>query len=296
MELASRGSRAKRGHGFNLPMDPRPTLDAIARAVADAMEKSGVHVVSVDRPRPFGFGSAFRKDKWFATVPAYQNPGTSDLAPDPAIWIGRAARVNTRWPANGQEAIRPTRTWPQSSNWLPQSICGGREGCQYEPKMPVALRTMRSGCDQAWGEHSQALFTAFMDANPEVMFRDRSLSCVGEIQPYHRCYTRNHRALREQPIDHAQLCRLPDGSKFIVSQPYCGDNLCGECLDNIGSWQKEMPHLRWVVAGRERSWYFPNNANLLFLGARETLDSLTLDYPVPAESTPHGCERYPTHL
>ena len=296
MELASRGSNAKRGYGRNLPTDPRPTLNAIAQSLAHAMEKSGVRAVVSGQARPFGFGSAFRKDKWFATVPNYQQPGTSDLAPEPGILLERPTRKTSRPAESPDGTLNPTRTWPQTSRWLSQSICSGQEGCRYEPGDLPAGRRIRGGCEQMWRGHSAELFRAFMEANPGVMFRDHSFRCVKEIEPHHRCYTREHHQLHGRPIDHAQLCRLPDGSRFIISQTYCGDQLCPECLDNIATWQAELPHLRWVTAGRERSWYFPNNANLLLLGPQETLDSLHLNYAVPTESRPDGCVRYPTHL
>ena len=261
------------------------------------MQKSGIRTVVLDNARPFGFGSAFRKDRWFATVPNYQHPGTSGLAPQPGTRLEKTAqRTNTR-ANNSQDALlKPTRTWPQTSTWLSTSICGGRENCQYEPRETPIKRLLKSGCDQIWQKHSTEVFQAFLNANPDVMFRDNYLGCVNEIEPYHRCNTRDHRALRGWPIAHAQICRLPDGRRFIISQPYCGDQLCRKCLHNIAWWQTQIPHLRWVTAGRERSWYFPNNANLLLLGPQETLDSLRLDYPVPTESRPEGCVRYQTHL
>ncbi len=297
MELASRGSKPKRGRGYNLPIDPRPTLNAIARAVADAMEKSGVSTTVVDNPLPFGFGSAFRKEKWFATVPDYQSPGTSTLAPEPGVMLEKPVRKKrTQSVGHPDGLLKPTPAWPQASRWLSQSICDGQEKCQHEPNgLPIRQETT-GGCDRLWRKHSKDLFEAFLNANPGTMFRDRYFGCVAEIEPYHRCFKQGHHRMHSAPIDHAQLCRLPDGSRFIITQPYCGDQLCARCLPNIATWQNEITDLRWVSAGRERSWYFPNNANLILMGTQETLDSLNLDYTVPAENSPRGCVRYATHL
>lgn len=297
MELASRGSKPRSKHGYNLPVDPRPTLSAIAQGLADAMAKSGVSTTVVQNPAPYGFGGAFRKDRWFATVPDYQSPGTSALAPQPGLMLPKPERKLRPQPAtNPDESIKPTRTWPQISLWLAQSICDGRENCRHEANGVPVGPAVTSSCDPLWQKHSNDLFEAFLNANPSTMFRDQYLGCVAEIEPYHRCRKQGHRPMSGGPIDHAQLCRLPDGSRFIISQPYCCDELCKQCLADIATWQDEIPNLRWVSAGRERSWYFPNNANLIVLGTQETLNSLNLDYAVPVESSPTSCARYPTRL
>ena len=287
---------AERGHGYNLPMDPRPTLNAVAQEVADNMEKAGLRAKIVKNPDPYGFGGAFRKDRWFAITPNYQDPGTSELAPDPGIRLDRPAPRKITKPARDPEApLTPTRTWPQVTRWLSSSICRG-EKCQYEPKSVQARRWTRSGCDVAWSKHSRTLFESFMNSNPGTMFRDMSVGCIKEIEPSHRGHNGSHRAMAGEPIDHAQLCRLPDGQRFIISQPYCRDGLCKSCLDQMSKWQAEMPALTWITAGKERAWYFPNNANLLVLGTRKALDSLKLNYEVPEDTQPVGCIRFPTHL
>ena len=297
MELASRAHKARRGHGYNLPIDPRPTLDAIAQGLVITLQDFGLEATIVENTRPYSFGSAFRKDKWFATVPQYQHPGTSELAPEPGVMLEKPVpNRRTGPPRNPKALLAPTKTWPQSSRWLAQGICGGEDDCEYEPKSDEIPRYQRSGCNRAWDKHSNALFEAFMKANPDVMFRDRSLDCAGEIKPYHRCPTRAHKSLYEHPLDHAQLCRLPDGMKFIISQPYCGNELCRNCLEQIAKWQKDIPDLAWKCAGKELSWYFPGQTNLLLLGTQETLDALKLDYPVPTETRPTGCVNYKSPL
>ena len=293
MELASRAHRPKRGHGYNLPIDPRPTLDAVAREVADNMERAGLRAKIVKNPAPYGFGGAFRKEKWFAITPDYQHPGTSELAPEPGIRLEKPTpRKRTESAGDPEAPLTPTRTWPRETRWPAAGICRGGKNCEYEPKREENHHWRQTGCDRAWQIHSEALFEAFMNSNPGTMFRDRGLGCAGEIRPNHRCYTGSHRAMDGGVIDHAQLCRLPDGRRFIISQPYYEDTLSELCLDQISKWQAEMPDLTWVAAGKERSWYFPNNANLLVLGSQNTLDSLKLDYPAPEDTRPTGCVRF----
>ena len=297
MELASQGHKPRKGYGYNLPIDPRPTLDAIAESLIIKLQDFGLETTIVKNPSPYGFGSAFRKDRWFATVPEYQNPGTSELAPKPGIRVEKPPPRKRTGPLRDPNApLVPTKTWPQTSRWLASSICEGWDSCEYEPKKPNIPRFRRSGCDIAWQKHSNALFEAFMTANPGIMFRDKGLSCVAEINPHHRCYTKSHKSLLGDPIDHAQLCRMPNGMKFIITQPYCDDGLSKSSLERVTKWKSEIPDLTWKDMGKERSWYFPSQANLILLGTRETLDALKLDYPVPTETRPTGCVRYKTFV
>ena len=293
MELASRGHKPRRGYGYNLPIDPRPTLDAVAQSLVTALKDFGLEANVVKKPDPYGFGGAFKKDKWFATVPQYQDPGTSELAPEPGVRLEKPVpKRRTGPPRDPQAPLVPTKTWTQSSRWLVKAICPGEDSCEYEPKGNETPRYRRSGCNRAWDTHSLALFEAFMKANPDVMFRDKSVGCAGEVKPHHRCFTRNHRESRGQPLDHAQLCRLPDGRKFIISQPYHTRGLSPDSLENIDLWKKDIPDLAWKDAGKEYSWYFPNQANLLLLGTQETLDALIFDYPAPTDTRPTGCRRW----
>ena len=188
--------------------------------------------------------------------------------------------------------LKPTKTWPQRSRYMTGEICHGREGCTYGTGIVLSGRRATSPCGRLWNEYGDSLFQAFLKANPGVMFRDGFLRCIQEILPYHRCNTRFHRSLKGRPIDHAQLCRLPDGNRFIISQPYCDDGLCEACLSNVAQWQRALPGLAWVAAGKHRSWYFPTNANLLFLGQQDVLDLLNLDYPLPKHQQPDGCVRW----
>ena len=301
MELATRGSRAKRGSDYNLPIDPRPTLDAIAQAVAGVLEQAGLLTAIPAKPDPFGRGGAFRNDRWFATIPNYQHPGTSELAPKPGIIIQRKPRRKPA-PKDPGAPLKPTRDWPQRTHWLSISICSGEDNCLYTPEDARDTyfhqgfhQGFYQGCNTFWQRHSRNLFQAFMDANPDVMFRKNYLTCVQQIQPEHRCVHHGDQTLKDRyPIAHADLCRLPDGRRFVIAQPYCDDDLCPICLRNIAGWQIEVPELRWITKGKQRSWHFPGTTNLMFLGAQDTLDSLNLDYAVPIDTRPLKCTKYST--
>ena len=293
-ELATRGSRAKRGGGYNLPLDPRPTLDAITQAMAAAMQKAGFKTIIPRNPEPFGLGGAFRTERWFATVPTYQHPGTSALAPTPGVMMEKAPH-RPKPPRDPNTPFKPTRDWPLTSERTVRTHCDGKDECLYEPKWtdrgtPTAFF---SGCNRRWRNHSLELVQAFTGTNPSIMFRRRHHpGCIGEIEPTHRCRTKLHTRLRGWPLAHGELCRLPDGRKFIISHPYCNNQLCGECLDNIAAWQREIPDLQWAAAGKERSWCSPGRSNLLLIGAAAVLETINLDYQVPDEHRPDGCVRH----
>ena len=215
---------------YNLPLDPRPTLDAIVQSVCHAAQAKGLDAEIVVSPEPFGYGSAFRRDRWFATIPNYQDDGTSVHAPKPGVMKERGERRAPKRQAPG-EALKPTRDWPRESDFLSSGICQGSEECEtHEQNSPVG-RISGGGCNRLWRRHSRAVFEAFMTANPEVMFRRKNLQCVAELTPPHRQGSENHRHMGGWPIDHAEICRLPDGSRFIISQTYCKDELCSTCLE-----------------------------------------------------------------
>lgn len=279
-----RGMNAKHSNTHNLPFDPRPFAIRLENRIRAELE-----AIPNVRLRPPAKTSTLRTgvsrgEAWFDN--RARDFQLLDTAGHP-----NADPRNRELIDDVPKILRPTTTWPQTTRWLCQSICRGGD-CTYEPKGNHENRLVKSGCDLMWRKHSEDLFKAFMDANPDVMFRNHDLNCVKEIEPNHHCHTKNHRAMRGWPIDHAQLCRLTDGNRFIISQTYCEDQLCKNCLDNVATWQKEMPNLEWKPAGKERAWYFPNNANLLLIGTQETIDSLNIDYPIPIESRPDGCLRY----
>ena len=76
MELATKGHSVRRGHGYNLPIDPRPTLNAILAEVQRALRQTGLITAVVAKPTAYGVGDAFRTETWFGTVPHYQRPTT----------------------------------------------------------------------------------------------------------------------------------------------------------------------------------------------------------------------------
>ena len=278
------GMNAKYSHTRNLPFDLRPFAIRLENQIRAELEAiPNVQLIPPAKNSPIRVGLS-RGEAWFDNrVRDFQRLDIAGhLGNDP-----RSQDID-----NAPKILKPTNTWPQTTQWLCQSICRGGN-CTYEPKEDPQKPLIKSGCDLMWDKHSKDIFKAFIDANPDVMFRDRDLNCVKEIEPNHHCHTKKHHAMRGWPIDHAQLCRLPNGNRFIISQTYCEDQLCKTCLDNVATWQKEMPNLKWKSAGKERAWYFPNNANLILIGMQETLDSLNVDYPIPAESRPDGCLRYP---
>ena len=128
------------------------------------------------------------------------------------------------------------------------------------------------------------------------MYRTYRPRCLLDIQPHHHCETATHQAMYKWPLDNAELCRLPDGRRFLISHTYCDDHLCGPCLQTISKWQKTLPALRWTTAGKDRSWYFPSQRNLLVLAPQDVLNDLCLSYPVPDVHKPVGCVTYKTLL
>ena len=283
------GKRAHHSRTRNLPFDPRPfmlRLEETIRAELAAIPEVRLKPTSTTQ-NPLNTGNS---ETWFNNRARHFQ--LLDVAGHPNAIPG--AEVYPQQDTKPEH--KPTKAWPQTTSWLTRSICLGSADCQYEPKQTERIRRTKSGCNQMWRKHSEALFQAFMDANPGVMFRDRGLDCVNEVEPNHRCYRRGHRHLNGPPIDHAELCRLPNGSRFIISQPYCHEKLCQRCLTQMQQWQVEMPNLCWTSGKSQRSWYFPNNANLLLLGTQETLDSINLGYPIPTETQPTGCGRFQRNL
>lgn len=131
-----------------------------------------------------------------------------------------------------------------------------------------------------------------MKANPEVMFRKVRLHCLMDIEPRHRCYTRNHVRVIQHPLEHAQVCRLPDKSKFVIAQPKCTDEPCGACDDAVAEWRAIYPDIELRKEGSERSWHHPSSTKLAVIGNQDTLAKMRLDYPVPVRNAPVNCVMY----
>ena len=186
--------------------------------------------------------------------------------------------------------LKPSSTWTTRSHRLSAGICLG-ESCQYEPARTATSRRM-SGCDQAWREHSEAVFEAFRNANPDIQYSNRQ-GCVLDTHPNrHVCRTRNHHQLRGHPLDHDELCRFPNGSRLIISHPYPhydNDDFIGE----LEGWKREAPSLTIKVGGPEKSWYFPGHSSLVVIGNNEALEKVNLDFQVSTGTEPTGCRRWP---
>ena len=178
--------------------------------------------------------------------------------------------------------------WNPRTQTIPQGICQGRN-CSYPPA-PTAEHP--SGCDIAWRRYAQALAKAFTDANPGIEFRTASPNCIIEVaDPTHVCTMDCRYGLRDHPLDHDELCRLPDGRTFILSHPY-PQGRDNPFTANLEKWRAHVPDLDIRPAGTSRSWYFPNASVLVALGQRSTLDQLNLAYTIPHGDEPFGCARW----
>ena len=209
-------------------------------------------------------------------------------------WSGRSAAERNVLSKPPMPLLKPSARWPQMSGYLAGSICGGDANCGYEPKRTPEAPRVNSGCNRIWRTYSRSLFDAFMAANPEVQFGPKA-ECLQKLrQPQHRCYGKRgaNCIKRGGPLDHDQMCRFPDNQRFIISQPYCGDDLCEYDLKKIREWQKKDPEITWRIAGATRSWYFPTHSNLLIVGHEKTIDRLALNYPVPNVDEPTNCVRW----
>lgn len=209
-------------------------------------------------------------------------------------WSGQSAAERNVLTKPPMPLLKPSARWPQLSRYLSSRICDGGKNCEYEPKRTTTVSRINSGCSSKWQTYSRKLFDAFMAANPDVQFGPKA-ECLQKLkQPQHRCYGKrdSNCIKRSSPLDHDQTCRFPDNQRFIISQPYCGDDLGEYDLENIRKWQKMDPEITWRTAGVARSWYFPTHSNLLIIGHEQTLDRLKLNYPVPNLEAPTGCVRW----
>ena len=272
MELAQRQSDRYRRftvwEGIRLPMDPRPFLGSIIGRLTAAPPSAVQSVVDVANPAKFGYGAAYRREKFFAGKPAYQHGGR-----DEGDYLGEPE-------PKPPKVFRPTAAWPAKSRYAGAvHVCGGEAGCEYEPK---ATGMQRSRCMREWNAHSFALFQAFVDAQGgtgSVQFnRNTRCGCLVAYRKGHRAYGRECRRPSSGLLDHCELARLPGGETFWISQPYGVSGMDG-LPDGVS-----MRNL-----GRERSWYYPRNSRLLVIGDERTLEKLVFSYPVPTATEPVGC-------
>ena len=272
------GKNSQPDFTYNLPFDPRPLMERLENVVRNQLQAvPGVRLAKPTRPRHSKFGNA---SSWFIhRSPHFQ---LMDLLGHP----------NARPPATNQrQALQASNNWKMTTSNIATHTCEGSYRCKHKLEDIPLANPAQQGCGPIWEKHSQALLKAFTGANPTVMFRTAPLKCVGEIEPYHRCPTKIHEAMTGMPLDHAQLCRFPDGQRFIISQPYLDDSECNDMM-RTSIWRAQIPELRWLAIGKKLSWYFPNNTNLMLLGNFETLTALNLQYPTPITGSPTGCVRY----
>ena len=213
-------------------------------------------------------------------------------------WTGRSpAERNVL--AKQPKLLRPTGQWSTTiSQHTRINICKGRPECQHSGDRipPTTRHGVHSECDNRWHTYGKSLVDAFIKSNPEVQFGPTS-KCLKQLtSSTHRCnsVTSEGCSPRARPLDHDRMCRFPDGERFIISHPYCGDDLCENCLDTVREWHTVDPEITWRTAGASRSWYFPNNSNLLIIGHQQTTDRLALDYPIPDTNQPTGCVQWRT--
>ena len=185
--------------------------------------------------------------------------------------------------------------WNNSSRRVTRHTCDGKPECQYEPPTSSGHTTLfprtNSGCQKRWTDYSRSLLQSFIQANPDVQFGPIP-RCVRQIgNPRHNCHKQEDPGCikKKLHIDHHQICRFPDGQRFIISQPYTKPEFEPSPLA-INEWKTMDPDLTWRTADKSRSWYFPARTNILFLGYKRTLDRLVLDYPMPPDAeAPTGC-------
>lgn len=292
LELATRGARATEGRGHNLPLDPRPTLTAVQDSLLKTLNKTFIVAKADHNPAPYGYGPAFHNDEWFDTVPNYQHPGTSPLAPQ--VPRRDPPKAQQKYPTRGRTGLydrsapkEANRTWPQTSIYMAQNICAGTPACRYpsNPNYPEK-------CNSAWQRHSEALLQAFINANPDISIRSVKLHCVERIDDRHRCYTKVHSTTSGHPTQNAQLARFPNGEKFIIAQPDCPETPCSECINTHAQWRETLPQLEIKDSGTQRSWLHPGKTSLLIIGNADTIAKVDTKYRIPTKTAPTRCVLY----
>ena len=183
---------------------------------------------------------------------------------------------------------RPTSAWPNTSAQLGNPKCTGTERCSYEPRQDPTSRK-ESGCDRAWKKYAQAVFDAFREANPSLLYQ-LNPRCIGMAAPgRHRC-AKECTGTNQRVMDHAELARFPDGARVIITHPYDMDEAARE--KETRDAQDTLPGAVIRCGGKERSWYFPQHSSLTVIGQPEAVDRVNLDYQLPNGMEPAGCARW----
>ena len=149
-----------------------------------------------------------------------------------------------------------------------------------------------SGCDVAWMAYSEAIFEAFREANPYLLYKNHHPCVLEAQQRRHLCPNRSCQGTRGGPLDHDELCRFPDNEKIIISHPYT-DGEHDEFSRDLEEWNEKLPGLAILTSGAERSWYFPRHSTLVIVGQQAVLQRINLNYPLPTGAEPTGCDRWP---
>ena len=180
------------------------------------------------------------------------------------------------------EIFQTDHVWTTGSHLLKQKTC--------------QLQECREGgqCSQAWRTHSQAVFQAFMEANPNLQYKDVD-TCVIEVgEKRHICDIRTHSRIQGKSLDHHELCRFPDGQKIIISHP-CQGAEGNDFRNDLEGWRGHVPSIDMLTLEPGKSWYLPGQSQLVIVGRREILERLNTGYPTPEEAIPAGCARSRNH-
>ena len=259
-------------------------IDAVTGILLDGLEKA-LNSPGF-RSRPYWEQTGWEQTGWrrFGTVHRRRNRNLR-LYEDFSGTTPEERQVYTKHPP---APLKPSTIWTTGSHRISTKMCDGGN-CSYEPKGSATGRKP-SGCDLAWKEHARAIFEEFRKANPEIQYKNAH-PCPVELEKNHpQSYCRHNRGSRNQPLDHDEICRFPDGEKLIISHPYADEDETFPI--KMAEWHELVPGLRAANGGKSRSWYFPGSSTLLIIAKTDVLERVNLDFIAPTDSAPTGCRRW----
>ena len=211
-------------------------------------------------------------------------------------WSGKSPAERGVLEKQPPKPLSPSATWPARSQETGIiRVCQGSEECGYEPKLDSHTRKL-SGCNQAWNAHSQQVFEAFQEANPEIQYRKGTPACLLEAgEKRHQCHGAPHLDedgyhLESRFLRHQELARFPDGKKIMICQPHLhGEGDTQTIQEAILPWRELMPNLTFRMGGPARSWYHPGRSSLVIIGNAEIIERVNTSYEIRAGSEPIKC-------